>query len=69
MGIMADEFQILEKLEPSEKEMVMSFASSLVRNRQGHSDDYYRFQKIRNKMAERNPMSMDEIDRIIHSEA
>ena len=69
MAIAADELQVLEKLDRSEMEMVMSFASSLVKNRQGHSEDYHRFQEIRKKMIERNPMSMEEIDKIIHSNA
>ena len=67
MSMVAEEYGVLEKLDNSEKEMVLNFASSLVRNRKGHTDEYYRFQEIRNKMTKRNPMSMEEIDRIIHS--
>lgn len=69
MAVAVDELQILEKLDRAEMEKVMSFASSLIRSRQGHKDDYYRFQEIRDKMTKKNPMSMEEIDRIIHSEA
>ena len=68
MAMAANALQILEELDHSEMEMVMSLASSLIKNRREHTDDYYRFQQIRNKMTEKNPMSMDEIDRIIHSE-
>ena len=67
MSMVVEEYGVLEKLDNSEKEMVLSFASSLVRNRKEHTDEYYRFQKIRDKMTKRNPMSMEEIDRMIHS--
>ena len=69
MAVAAEELQILEKLDHSEMEMVMSFASSLIRNRREHTEDHDRFQTIRDKMTKRNPMSMEEIDRIIHAEA
>ena len=69
MAVAAKELRVLEKLDKPEMEMVMSFASSLINNRQDHSDAYYKFQDIRNKMTERNPMSMEEIDNVIHSKS
>ena len=67
MSTDAEGLSVFDKLDNSEKEMVISFASSLIRNRQEHRSDYQRFQEIRNKMVKKNPMSMEEIDRIIHS--
>lgn len=64
----ADNRAIFEELNSDEMDMVVSFAVSLVNGRREHTDAYNRFQEIRKKMTERNPMTMDEIDRIIHTE-
>lgn len=57
---------IFDQLDEAELSMVSSFASSLIRNRGDHTEAYHKFQAFRKEMLEKNPMSADEIDKIIH---
>lgn len=66
MSLLAQEMGIFENLQKDELEMVSSYAASLVRNRVAHSDAYYQFQEARERMLNKNPMSDDEIDKLIH---
>ena len=63
------DLNLFKKLKADEYELVASYASSLIRNRvSGHTEAYYKFQEMRNRMLKKNPMSDEEIDRIIHEE-
>ena len=63
MALLAEDVKVLEELEGDEKEMLLSYASYLIKTRpQSHTKAYYEFEKIRDRMRGVNPMSMEEID-------
>lgn len=67
MAMTAKEKGIFDQLQTDELALVSNFASSLIRNRTEHTEAYYRFQQARERMLEKNSMSDDEIDAIIHA--
>mgnify|MGYP007070249124 CR=1 FL=1 len=67
MALTAKEQNIFDQLRADELSLVSSFASSLIRNRTDHTDAYYTFQKARQRMLGKNPMSDDNIDKEIHN--
>ena len=66
IGITKD--NVLNQLDDDERDLVINFAMFLIKNRNAHTGAYYRFNEIRERMVQENPMTMDEIDRIIHQE-
>ena len=67
MATMAQAKMIFDQLDETELSMVSNFASSLIRNRSEHTDAYHRFRAFREEMLKKNPMTIDEIDSIIHN--
>lgn len=68
MAISTKEMSIFENLKQDELVLVSSYAASIIKNRTPHTDAYYNFMNARNRMINKNPMSSDDIDRIIHEE-
>lgn len=66
MGIPVKNLAIFEELQQDELSMVTNYAASLIRNRVPHTKAYYDFQQARKRMLAKNPMSDEDIDRIIH---
>jgi hypothetical protein len=63
------DMNLFKSLKADEYELVASYAASLIRNRVSeHTEAYYKFKEMRNRMLNKNPMSDEEIDRIIHEE-
>ena len=63
------DMKLFNELKADEYELVASYAASLIRNRvSGHTEAYYKFKDMRNRMLKKNPMNEKEIDTIIHEE-
>lgn len=58
---------ILDQLDETEMSLVSSYASFLIRNRGEHTEAYHRFQEFRERMLKKNPMTVEEIDSIMHA--
>ena len=50
MAIATRDMSIFYDLKQDELDMVPNYAASLIRNRVQHIEDYYKFQKIRDRM-------------------
>ena len=66
MVIPAGYMDVLEELKSEELDMVLNYASSLIRNRVPHTKAYDEFMRARNRMLAMNMMTDEEIDMAIH---
>ena len=67
MAMTSQAKSIFDQLDETELSMVSSYASSLIRNRGDHTEAYHRFHAFREEMLKKNPMSVEQIDSIIHN--
>lgn len=67
MATTAQAKKIFDQLDEMELSMVSNYASSLIRNRTEHTEAYHRFRAFREEMLKKNPMTVEEIDQIIHN--
>ena len=68
MAITTKERNIFDSLQSDELILVSNYASSLIRNRRPHTEAHEKFIQFRERMLKKNPMSSEEIDKIIHEE-
>ena len=60
MAIATRDMSIFYDLKQGELDMVSNYAASLIRNRVQHIEDYYKFQKMRDRMLAKKTMSDEE---------
>lgn len=66
--ISPQDMQDIESLRPEEQNLVFSLVRSMIANQDVQTEAQKRFAMEREKYVNSNPMSMEEIDKIIHEE-
>lgn len=66
--VTARDIKDIQALEPDEQVLVLSLVKSFINSRGKRNDAQNRLAKMREKYVTSNPMSMGEIDKIIHGE-
>lgn len=66
--VTARDIKDIQALQPDEQVLVLSLVKSFINSRGKRNDAQNRLAKMREKYVTSNPMSMDEIDQIIHGE-
>lgn len=66
--VTARDISDIQSLQPDEQVLVLSLVKSFINSRGERNSDQERLATMREKYLAQNPMSMEEIDRIIHEE-
>lgn len=66
--VTARDIKDIQALQPDEQVLVLSLVKSFVNSRGKRNDAQNRLARMREKYVADNPMSMEEIDNIIHGE-
>lgn len=66
--VTARDINDIQSLQPDEQVLVLSLVKSFINSRGERNSDQERLATMREKYLAQNPMSMEEIDRIIHEE-
>ena len=65
----ANDIRDMQSLAPDEQVIIFSLVRSFMKGREQQTDAQKWFAEERSRMVKENPMSMEEIDRIIHESA
>lgn len=66
--VTARDIKDIQALQPDEQVLVLSLVKSFINSRGKRNDAQNQLEKMREKYVASNPMSMEEIDKIIHEE-
>lgn len=66
--VTARDISDIQALQPDEQVLVLSLVRSFMNTRDKKNEDQDKLAKMRKKYVSDNPMSMDEIDKVIHGE-
>ncbi|MCM1180357.1 MAG: hypothetical protein NC347_08890 [Clostridium sp.] len=66
--VTARDINDIQALEPDEQVLVLSLVKSFINSKGRKSEEQIRLAEMREKYVKNNPMTMEEIDKVIHEE-
>lgn len=64
--VTARDINDIQALEPDEQVLVLSLVKSFINSKGRKNEEQIRLVEMREKYVKRNPMTMEEIDKVIH---